>query len=114
MQSGKVKDGLRVDEWVSRFAGEDSVSTRMFYKEGKLNGEYTNYGATGEVEVQGVFRDDVREGEWTWYQAGGSVESKVMFVKGKKEGEQMFYDAYDELLKTEVYKGGKLVETRVE
>jgi antitoxin component YwqK of YwqJK toxin-antitoxin module len=60
------------------------------------------------------YKDDMQDGECTWFREGGGVESKVVFVNGKKEGEQLFYNVYDELLKTEVYKGGKLVETRVE
>jgi antitoxin component YwqK of YwqJK toxin-antitoxin module len=113
-QSGAIKNGLRVDQWISRIVGDTLNNTAtMFYTAGKLNGEYTTY-RLAEVAVQGHFKDDLREGEWTWYQEGGAVESKVTYVGGKKEGEQVFYNVYDELLKREVYKGGKLVETKVE
>jgi antitoxin component YwqK of YwqJK toxin-antitoxin module len=113
VESGKIQDGRRVGEWMARVPGTDSVITRMLYKDGKLNGQYTSNNAGAGLSVQGTFKDDGREGEWVWYRDTGAVESKVTFVKGKKEGDQLFFNVYDELLKTEVYKDGKLVETRV-
>lgn len=110
---GKMNDGLKMGVWTINYPMSDKVAYEETYKRGKKEGPHTFYSMDGVVKIKGQFAADKREGEWTWYQDDGTVESVVSYVDDKKEGEQLFYGVYGDLLKREVYEGGRLVETVV-
>jgi antitoxin component YwqK of YwqJK toxin-antitoxin module len=113
-ESGQIDKGLRTGKWTMNYSGMDQVAVESNFANGKLEGVQTSYAMDGYVQVQGAYVADKRNGEWKWFSSDGVIESVVTFVDGKKNGDQLFYNTYSDLLKTEVYKDGKLIETKVE
>lgn len=112
-ESGQVKNGLRTGVWTTYFPASDSVMNEAVYEKGKANGKFTAYFFNGQVNIKGTMENDERSGEWTWYTEDGAVESVVTFVKGKKDGTQLFYDSYGNILRSETYKMGELIASKV-
>jgi antitoxin component YwqK of YwqJK toxin-antitoxin module len=111
--SGLVKNGLRTGKWTVSSEDNKLNLQESNYVEGKLEGPNNSYFEDGTISVEGSFTKDKREGKWTWYHQTGAVESVINYVDNKKEGDQYFYTEEGDLLRTEVYKNGKLVETKV-
>lgn len=108
---GKVKDGLRTENWISMYPDGKTKASEATYVDGKLTGDYTTYSMGGWIDLKGTYAANVRVGEWTWYSDDGVVETTATYIGGKKQGDQRFYNSYGELLKTEIYTDGKLVES---
>jgi antitoxin component YwqK of YwqJK toxin-antitoxin module len=111
--SGLITKGLRSGLWRSLSAYDNSVVQEFNYENGKLEGEQTYYYPGGSVYFKGKCKEGERTGQWIWYYENGQPESKVYFVAGKKEGEQLFYADEGTLLRTEIYRAGKYIETIV-
>lgn len=111
--SGSIQDGLRSGKWTITSAFNNVVVEELNYIAGKLEGPQVSYHTSGEISIQGNCKDDTREGLWIWYFENGVEESVANFVEGVKEGDQFFYNEESELLRTEVYKNGVLIETKV-
>jgi uncharacterized protein len=46
----------------------------------KNDGKWSYYYASGELESEGYFKDDVVEGKWTWYYPNGKKWNKEYFL----------------------------------
>ena len=51
---------------------------------GQLQGNYTGWRKTGEIEVQGNFFNDEKDGEWIEYYEDGTIKSKELYELGKR------------------------------
>lgn len=111
LETGLVKGGLRAGLWQTFYPDAETIMVEVEYVEGKLEGTQKSYHENGQLSAEGKVSNDHRVGDWTWYSADGVVESTATFVDGKKDGVQYFYDSSGELLRTETYSNGKLVES---
>jgi antitoxin component YwqK of YwqJK toxin-antitoxin module len=113
-QEGEYMDGLKEGEWFLYFEGDGKpLMEESRYKKDLLEGRYVTHHASGKEALIGQYKTGKRIGKWTWYTEEGLVDSEVNYVDGKKEGEQVFYNEFEAILKKEIYKEGKLLETIV-
>lgn len=103
----------RLSGTVTLYYPDGSVLQSVQYAAGRQHGRVERYFVSGQKAVEGRMENGLEVGEWTWWCEDGSVESIADFVEGKKQGEQRFWDD-GELLKTETYEAGELVETVLE
>ena len=108
---GRIIKGKKVGEWLFYRDEDGELKAKYYYKEGRVEGEYSLYWFNGQLMSKGSFKDTKREGQFLSYQENGKLFSKQNYKDGKLEGEQLWYDEDGQLKKTEIYKDGKLIET---
>ncbi len=112
IEEGKVVNGLREGPWVN-FSFTGNAARKCTYIKGNLEGPETGYFDDGTIAAEGQRKNNLQDGAWKWYHANGQLETSVLFDNGKKTGDQVFYDEDGEIVKTEVYSGGKLVDVKI-
>lgn len=112
VEEGKVTNGLREGPWAN-FSFTGNTIRKSTYTKGNLEGADTGYFDDGTIAVEGQRKNNLQDGEWKWYHANGQLETSVIFENGKKTGNQVFYDEEGEVVKTEVYEAGKLVDVKI-
>ena len=70
------------------------------FADGRQNGAWLYWYATGTPESQGMFAMGAKEGVWTTFQANGERSSEGQFVGGEEHGPWTFWNA-DVLTRTE-------------
>jgi antitoxin component YwqK of YwqJK toxin-antitoxin module len=113
-ETGSVSLGLREGEWTTYYLQSDKIMSTSQYSNGELNGLQKFFFEDGALQFEGSMENGKREGEWKWYFQNAMLESSVDFKAGKKEGVQHFYLDDGTLTRTEVYKGGELVESTID
>ena len=108
---GKIKNGKKEGEWLFYQDEDGELRVKYYYREGRVEGEYSLYWFNGQLMSKGNFKDSKREGEFLSYRENGQLFSKQNYKDGKSEGEQLWYDENGWLEKTEIYKDGKLIKT---
>lgn len=84
---------------------------KMNYFYGVRDGVYEKYYSSGDIRITGEYENGFKKGTWTYtYKGTGTIKAVGEYVKGVKEGEWKYYDKKENLIKTEVYKNGKLPE----
>ena len=113
-ETGQVTGGLREGEWILYYPQTDrTVMSTTQYVGGEPDGLQQFFFQDGTVKVEGEIKNGKREGLWNWYYENTAVESSIEFKAGKKEGAQNFYLDDGTLTRTEVYKQGELVESKM-
>jgi antitoxin component YwqK of YwqJK toxin-antitoxin module len=117
-QSGMVEeegiyiDGVKDGKWVTYYDEKDLPLMEVSnFTKGMLEGPYTFYHYTGYEAIEGKYYSGKKTGTWKWYFESGLLESEVDYEAGFKNGKQYFYNEGGQILKTEIYEKGKLVET---
>ena len=90
--SGKVmaegpKSGARnVGRW--RYYTEEggALQSEGDFSNGKKNGEWKFYFASGKVSSLGQYKNDEPDGKWTYYFEDGKISSTGEYVEGKRNG----------------------------
>jgi antitoxin component YwqK of YwqJK toxin-antitoxin module len=110
-ETGNIENGQRSGEWISKISESDSIPLQLInYKNGKLEGSHKSFFESGELNIEGTFKDNERDGEWVWHYKTGMIETAVKFENGSKEGVQIFYDEDGNKTKTEIYKNNRLID----
>lgn len=60
------------------------------YTRGKKNGPHKAYHLSGEIKIEGNFKNDLFDGDWTYYDERGVLVGEGSFKEGT--GSVMFYD----------------------
>ena len=108
---GRIIKGKKVGEWLFYRDEDGELKAKYYYKEGRVEGEYSLYWFNGQLMSKGNFKNSKREGQSFSYRKNGKLFSKQNYKDGKLEGEQLWYDGDGQLEKTEIYKDDKLIET---
>ena len=77
---------------------ETRILVETFYKDGKKNGQWSQYHADGKLHIKTHYKDDKVHGEYFYYNRSGVLDFEGHYKEGLKEGECIFY------------KGGKILE----
>lgn len=73
---------------------------------GTYQGNWKVYYPTGELKVEGAYKEGVRVGDWTFYHKNGKTEQKGKYLRGKPHGEWKWYYDDGSLLREESYRKG--------
>ena len=78
-------DGVitRVTSWHEN--GQKKVES--FYKDGKLDGEFTCWDAFGQKKVESFYKDRKLDGEFTSWHGNGQKKVESFYKDGKLDGE---------------------------
>jgi antitoxin component YwqK of YwqJK toxin-antitoxin module len=124
-----VKEGVHRE-----YTLEGEVSAAKIYSKGKVTGEgvvdqegrrqgpWKEFYATGEPRSEGRYKAGKREGEWVFYYRDGKHEQRGSYNKGRPDGdwewtydngqtwrEEVFYDGLEEGLAIEYNDTGKVI-----
>ena len=82
------------------------------YKFNLLAGPYKTYYQAGGVEAEGELRSNRRHGLFTAYHPNGKIKEQGEYIADKKHKEWKEFDEHGNLVKTDVFKAGLLVEPK--
>jgi hypothetical protein len=67
-----IYDGV----YIRRYPGSDQVNIEASTKNGVLHGSYTEYYKSGEVKVQGKYKNGQKKGTWKYFSEDGSTSRR--------------------------------------
>ncbi|GAB2770242.1 MULTISPECIES: tetratricopeptide repeat protein [Hymenobacter] len=82
------------------------------YRQGKREGEWKGYYASGALRFKGSYRTGEQEGEWQYYTEKGGTEILLNYANGELDGPCRTYNLQGELLLEKVYANGELLGFR--
>ena len=83
-----------------------NVSSEIEMVEGILEGKALGYYESGEVQLEGFFKNDVPDGLFNQFYKDGKIKTIALFVDGKREGELKNFYENGELYSSIFYKNG--------
>jgi len=75
---------------------------------GKLNGDFETFHTTGEKEITGKYKNDVRDGTWTFFNIDGTVKKTIIYHNGIPENRAELIKEETEYLDMLEKNGGKI------
>jgi len=94
MQSGKFKNGLKSGKWIDYYPGGVVPTIISNYKNGKLEGDFQQFGRQGNLMNDIHYKDGLKDGYFTLYNTSGKIVVQKMFRRGmemqKSNGGNMF------------------------
>ncbi len=90
------KDGLIYNTttnklYTGRIVDTTEVIIEIEIVDGKKNGKFTTYYLNGNIEKQGLIKNNENEGEWKYFYEDGTIESVGHFQEDKPEGRWKFF-----------------------
>jgi uncharacterized protein len=108
---GSVKDTVRVSGGIvdleTRFP-DKTLSRRMRYRNGEIDGEFTEYHANGKVMKRVTYVGGTIVGSSQEFFADGKEHMVIPYLEGKKHGEQLVYWDNGQLRERITWKGGEM------
>ena len=88
------ENGLEQGPFEIHFKGKAGGMGRGIYKDGKRNGPYEQFDATGQLRSRSTYRDGVSDGPSEQYYKNGQLEQKCTYKNGNLDGlyEQYYMD----------------------
>ena len=105
---GNYKDGKREGEW-SQYNHELRFTGGGNYKDGLKDGVWFDYYDNGQLYYRGKFHGGKKDGPWITYWSNGQLESKGDWKDGKREGPWELYDPSGGS-RSGTFKNGELVD----
>jgi uncharacterized protein len=72
-----------------------------------LNGEWTIFYSSGNIQARGQFNHSKKEGEWTHYFFSGKLRAKENYQNDKQNGKQLYYSEQGLVTYDETYLNGE-------
>ena len=88
------------------------IKIKETFKDGKYNGEQFTYYENGQIQSKASFENGVAVGTFYEYYKNGEVAYTGNFLNGKRDGDWNRYTSEKELILTEVYKDGELIDVK--
>lgn len=85
-----------------------SYTIESEYKDGLLNGPYSETYVTGAIKKKGVYKNGKEEGVWIFNKPDGMPEREIAYKEGKKNGELKKFFTDGTVSDIETYKNEKL------
>lgn len=124
-------------EGVETMYTANGVKSQEFtYVHGRKNGPHKAYHLTGELKIEGGFKNDLFDGEWKYYDERGVLVGEGLLKDGagevtfynergipartthyqnnKKEGKELYYTLTGEVYKEIVFKQDRIVSEKVD
>ncbi len=101
------ENGLFIDKWPS---GKKKIS--CWYKKGKINGSYKEYGENGKLIKQCTYRMGSIEGLYREFYPSGKGKLVAQYKGGKINGRVVEFDEKGKVMRDEVFVGGTLKFSR--
>ncbi len=99
--------GKREGSWVF-YRASGLVKAKENYRNGKLEGEAESYFDNGNLSSHELYHDDKQDGSATYYYYAGNIKSTSAYRAGKKEGESRSYYSNGNLYSIDPYVSGQL------
>lgn len=103
------ENNVKLGEGVVDAEGREQGMWKLFFASGELQaegefidgqrtGQWKFYFFDGKLGQKGTYRDGLPNGQWTWYYANGDVKRDEGYRRGKEDGEFVEYDAQGNLI----------------
>ncbi|TSJ41621.1 energy transducer TonB [Fluviicola chungangensis] len=86
-ESQKIKEGE-----FSYYYENGVMSSKEYYKNGKLNGKRTKYDASGRLYSSGDFTDGIFHGDFIIYYENGGIKKKETYEHGNLTGKEYYLE----------------------
>jgi len=83
MRKGRFINNLGDGLWIDYNAEGDTLNL-MYYKYGKLTGEWKEFYASRKIKSEGIFENDLKVGKWKEYYTNGKIQSEGEYYPSKK------------------------------
>lgn len=91
-----------------------NLKSVVFYYENSVEqGPYSEWFDNGIQKIKGNYNFGEKDGCWFRYDKDGKLIYEGEYIDGEKNGEWKYFDNDGELLRDEVYKKGKLMDSKV-
>ena len=77
---------------------------------GEFDGPYENFYDNGQLEMRGNLTDGELNGLWEWFDENGQLWVRTNYIDGKEEGLSEEFDENGNLIRTETWRNGELIE----
>ena len=89
------------------FEGSNQYKSKGQIKQGKRDGKWTYWHASGGREREATFKDGKEDDKWTRWYENGQIESEGNYKDGKKEGKETWWHKNGQKWSEINYKDGK-------
>lgn len=133
MSEGEIRNGVETGEWTCwhengnmksigyyingkkdslwKWYDESGILTATgMYRDGVENGTWIHYYPDGVVSDSGAYLYGLKEGIWKYFHRIGSLRSAVNFTAGRMHGEKILLSASGNVVNTEYFEHGMLIE----
>lgn len=107
VSEGNMIEKNRVGEWTYYHKNGNTVLTKEFYKNSKLDGKKTTYYPNGQLTEEIHYVVGSKEGKNNYYAPNGVLLKKLFYANNKLQGEAEYYDAAGNVTIQGQYKDGK-------
>jgi antitoxin component YwqK of YwqJK toxin-antitoxin module len=105
----EVSEGIKNGEFTILTNGKKSVSGHIVNN--KNDGKWSYYYSTGELESEGLFKNDLASDRWIWYYPNGEKMEEGIFKDGKRDGLWKLYNDDGSLKSTVFFENGNVVNS---
>ena len=94
-------------EW---FYVDGNIRWRTSYKEDKKDGIEESFYADGNIEIRTSYVEGKRDGIAECFYSDGNIEIRTSYVEDKLDGIEEEFDEQGNIIRTRVWKDGKLIK----
>jgi antitoxin component YwqK of YwqJK toxin-antitoxin module len=109
VSEGKLINKLYVGEWKYYHENSDSIMTKEFYINGKLNGIRKVYYPNGKLAEETTYKEGLKEGIYKKYAENGVVLEESIYKKDMYNGLAIFRNSKNEIVGQGLFKDDKKV-----
>ena len=102
---GGKKDGIE-----EGFHENGNIKARIPYKSGKEDGIEEWFYENGNTQIRTSFKDDKTDGIEEWFYENGNIRWRTPYKRDEKDGIEEWFDEQGNIVKTQLWKNGKLIE----
>jgi len=107
ISEGKMKGKNRIDEWLYYHKRANSIMTKEFYTDGKLDGLKTTYYLNKIIAEELAYKNGIKEGINNYYSPDGVLLKKLIYKNDELHGPAFYYDALGNVTLKGNYKNGR-------
>ena len=93
--------------WYKSYSSDGGYLAIGGYKEDLLDGPWTWYYRSGQLEEKGTYREGQKIGKWVKYYDNGQPKEEGDFVNGERDGEWVWHYENGQLKERGHFKSGK-------
>lgn len=107
------KDGQKEGEMINYYPDNGKIAEKVNFVKDWEDGPYYQYFEDGKIAAQGTYKAGMLVGDYKFFFMNGKVQLEGKYLNGQKEGDWHYYDKEGDLIKTEKFKAGKIVDVKV-
>jgi len=107
VSEGTMEGKTRIGEWVYYHKKANSIMTKEFYVNGKLDGLKITYYLNKKITEEVAYKNGLKEGKNNYYSPDGVLLKKLIYKNDELHGPAFYYDALGDVTLEGNYKNGR-------